>query len=193
MLDHRNLINDILGETRAPFVIFLDLSLDIVLQQIAVTLLVSSSHGSQFLVHELLVEDLANSDTRASGLGLVARADALLGGADGASAELNLLEAIDERVKLEQSVGAVTDEDAVLVFEIVLLELLELVEELRHADDSSRADEVDGLRVDQAGGEDMEVVSDTIDDDGVTGIVTTGRASGDLELLGQEVDKLALA
>jgi len=67
------------------------------------------------------------------------------------------------------------------------------VEELRHADDSSGADEVDGLRVDQAGGEDVEVVSDTIDDDGVASIVTTGRASGDLELLGQEVDELALA
>jgi hypothetical protein len=67
------------------------------------------------------------------------------------------------------------------------------VEELRHADDGSRADEVDGLRVDQAGGEDVEVVSDTIDDDSVTGVVTTGRASGDLELLGQEVDELALA
>jgi hypothetical protein len=96
-------------------------------------------------------------------------------------------------VKLEEGVGAVTDEDAVLVFEVVLLELLELVEELRDADDSSRADEVDGLRVDQAGREDVEVVSDTIDDDGVTSIMTTGRASGDLELLGQEVNKLALA
>ena len=39
----------------------------------------------------------------------------------------------------------------------------------------------------------MEVVSDTIDDDGVAGIVATGRASGDLELLRQEVDELALA
>jgi hypothetical protein len=192
-LDHRDLIDDILGKARAPIVVFLDLSLDVVLQQIAVALLVGGSHGSQFLVHELLVEDFADSDTGASGLGLVARADALLGGADGASAELNLFEAIDERVQLEEGVSAVTDEDAVLVSEVVLLELLELVEELRHAHDGSRADEVDGLRVDQAGGQDVEVVSDTIDDDGVTGVVATGRASGDLELLGQEVDELALA
>lgn len=39
----------------------------------------------------------------------------------------------------------------------------------------------------------MEVVGDAIDNDGVTSIVTTGRASGDLELLRQEVDELALA
>lgn len=39
----------------------------------------------------------------------------------------------------------------------------------------------------------MEVVGDAIDNDGVTGIVATGRASGDLELFRQEVDKLALA
>ena len=85
----------------------------------------------------LLVEDLADSDTGASGLGLVARADTLLGGANGALAELNLLEAIDERVELEQGVSAVADEDAVLVSEVVLLELLELVEELGNADDGS--------------------------------------------------------
>ena len=39
----------------------------------------------------------------------------------------------------------------------------------------------------------MEVVGDAIDDDGVASVVATGRASGDLELLRQEVDELALA
>jgi hypothetical protein len=96
-------------------------------------------------------------------------------------------------VQFEQGVSAVADEDTVLVVEVVLLELLKLVEELRHADNSSGTDKVDGLGVDQTGRENVEVVSDTIDNDGVTSIVTTGRASGDLELLRQEVDELALA
>ena len=39
----------------------------------------------------------------------------------------------------------------------------------------------------------MEVVGNAIDDDGVTGVVATSRAGGDLELLRKEVDELALA
>lgn len=174
VLDQRNLVNDKLCQARAPFVVSLDLSLDIVLEQVAVALLVGGGHGPELVVHELLVEDFSNSDTGASGLGLVARADTLLGGADGALAELNLLEAVDERVQLEQRVSAVADEDAVLGAQAVLLQLLQLMEELRNADNSGGTNEVDGLGVDQTGRQDVEVVGDAVDDDGVAGIVTTG-------------------
>lgn len=192
-MDHWDLVNDILGKAWAPFIVSLDLSLNVVFQKVAVALLEGGGQSSQLVVHVLLVEDLANSDTGTSGLGLVTRADTLLGGAHGILTELNLLETIDKRVQFEQGVSAVADEDAVLVVEVVLLELLKLVEELRHADDSSGTNKVDGLGVDQTGRENVEVVSDTIDDDGVTSIVATSRASGDLELLRQEVDELALA
>lgn len=172
-LDKGNLINDKLGKARTPLIILLDLGLDVVLQQVTVALLVGRSHGPQLVVHVLLVEDLANADTRAGGLVLVAWADALLGGADGFVAKLDLLETIDERVQVEQGMGAVADVDAVLGVKTVLLQLLQLVEELGDADNTGAANEVGCNGVDQARRQDVEVVRRAVDNNGVAGIVTT--------------------
>ena len=67
------------------------------------------------------------------------------------------------------------------------------MKELRNTDDTRGADQVGGRRVDEARGEDVEVVGCSLDDNGVACIVSTGGARDDWELAGQEVDELALA
>lgn len=61
-------------------------------------------------------------------------------------------------------------------------------------DDTAGADEVDfARRVDQTGGEDVEVVGDPVDDDGVAGIVPSGSSTHHRRRGGQDIDQLAFA
>lgn len=53
------------------------------------------------------------------------------------------------------------------------------MEELWYTDDASAANEVRGLRVHQAGWQDVKVVGHAIDDDSVTSIVAASGARGD--------------
>lgn len=79
---------------------------------------------------------------------------------------------------MEEGMGAVADEYPVFGVEVVLVELLELVEELRDADDAGAANEVLGFWVDQTRWEDVKVVGHAVNDDSVAGIVAASRASG---------------
>lgn len=96
-------------------------------------------------------------------------------------------------MQLEQGVGAVTNVDAVLCVEAVLLELAQLVEKLRHADDAGAPDQVGRVRVDEAGRQDVEVVRDLVDDNRVARVVAAGGAGNDFELARENVDQLSLA
>ena len=96
-------------------------------------------------------------------------------------------------MKLEKSMGAVTNMDATLAVETMLFQRFKFVEELRHADNAGAADEVVCIRVDQARRQDVKVISDLVDDNGMTGVVTSSRASNDLEGARKDVDKLSLA
>lgn len=192
-LDERDLVHDVLRQPWSPLVVPLDLSFDIVLQDVAVALLVRSGHCPELVVHELFIEDLSYSHTRPAVLGLVAWADTLLGGANGLSSKLDLLQSIDKGVKLKERMRAVADEDTVLGVETVLLKLLEFVEELRDADDASAANQVRRPWVDEARWQNVEVVGGAVNDNGVAGIVPSSRARNDLELVRQDVYQLALA
>jgi hypothetical protein len=78
-------------------------------------------------------------------------------------------------------------------------ELVELLEEGRDVNDDTGADEADGARIDEAGGQEMERErrrdARRADgrDDGVAGVVATGAASADVSVGGEHVDELALA
>lgn len=170
-----------------------DLILDVVLQQVSEPLVVAVGEAAELFGQLLLVEEIAHADAAASHLGAVGWADALPGGADEARAQFYLLQAIDHLVEIEDDVGAVADENALLGVEAMLLESLELLEERGDVDDTAGADEVDALRVDETGGQDVEVVGDTVGDDGVTSVVTALGAAADLGLGAEDVDKLALA
>ena len=73
-------------------------------------------------------------------------------------------------------------------------ELIELFEEGGDVDDAAGADKVDFAgRVDQAGGQDMEVVGHVADDDGMAGVIAAGGAAAEVGACGEDVDKLAFA
>jgi hypothetical protein len=107
--------------------------------------------------------------------------------------ELNLLETIHQLVNIEDNVRPVRDVYPVLGVETVLVERLQFLEEAGHMDDAAAADDVDAAGVDETGGENVEVVCDTIGDDGVSGVVTTLSAAAQLRFVGKDIGELALA
>lgn len=110
-----------------------------------------------------------------------------------AAAELDLLEAIDQLVHVEDDVGAVRDVYAAVGAQAVLLERGELGEEAGDVDDAAAADDVDAARVDEARGQDVEVVRDAVGDNRVAGVVAALGAAAELGLVGEDVGELALA
>lgn len=93
------------------------------------------------------------------------------------STKLNLLKAIHQLVNIKDNVGPVGDVDSVRGVEAVLVQCLQLLKEAGHVDNTTAADNVDAVRVDETRWKDVEVVCDTVGDDGVSGVVTTLRAA----------------
>lgn len=125
--------------------------------------------------------------------GAGANTNALLGGANHATAELDLLEAIDQLMDIEDDLSAVGDEYPSIGAEALFVQGLELVEEGGDVNDAAAANDIDAARVHEAGGEDVEVVGDAVDDDGVAGIVTTLSAAAELGFVGEDVGELSFA
>lgn len=170
-----------------------DLVFDVVLQQVAEALLVAGGQASQAGFELGLVEDVAHAHAAAGHLGAVGWADALLGGADEGAGQLALLEPVDQLVHVEDDMGAVADVDAGVGGQALCVEGGELVEEAGHMHDAAAADEVDAGRVDEARGQDVEVVGDAVDDDGVAGVVAALGAAAQPGRVGEDVGELALA
>jgi hypothetical protein len=109
------------------------------------------------------------------------------------STKLNLLKTIHQLVNIEDDMRSVRNVYPVLGVEPVLIERLQFLEEAGHVDNAAAADNVDAAGVDEARGEDVKVVGDTIGDDGVSGVVTTLSAAAQLRFVGEDVGELALA
>lgn len=109
------------------------------------------------------------------------------------STELNLLEAIHQLVHIEDNVCPVGDVYPVRGVQAVLVQRLQFLEEAGDVDNAAAADDVDAVGVHETRGEDVEVVCDSIGDDGVSGVVTTLRAAAQLRFVGEDVGELALA
>lgn len=75
----------------------------------------------------------------------------------------------------------------------MLLEGLQFLEEARDVDDAAAADNIDAAGVDEARGQDVEVIGDAVGNDGVSSIVTALGAAADLGFVGEDVGELALA
>jgi hypothetical protein len=108
-------------------------------------------------------------------------------------AELHLLEAVDLLMDVKDDMRPVGNVYAALGAETMLLQRLEFLEEARHVHNTAATNDVYAVWIDEARGEDMEVVCDAVGDDGVAGIVTTLRAAADLRFVGEDVGELALA
>lgn len=132
---------------------------------------ITGMQGPYLALENLLLQDLSNPDTASRRLITIAGPNALAGSADLATAQLSLLQAIDNGVKIETDVGAIRDEDPLAsVLETLFFERGELLEEAGDVDDGAGADEVDAGRGNQARGEDVEVVGGRVMDNCVAGI-----------------------
>lgn len=109
------------------------------------------------------------------------------------STELNLLKTIHQLVNIEDNMCPVGDKYPVCGVKTVLVQCLQLLEEARHMNDATAADDVDAAWVDEARGEDVEIVCDSIGDDGVSGVVTTLSTAAQLRFVGEDVGELPLA
>src|SRR4051812_25108689 len=112
-------------------------------------------------------------------------------GTNEALTELHLLETVDLLVHVKDDMCPVGDVDAALGAESMLLQRLEFLEKARHVDDAAAANDVYAVGVDETGGEDVEVVRDTVGDDGVAGIVAALGTAADLRFVGEDVSELA--
>lgn len=132
---------------------------------------VTGVQRAQLALEDSFVQDLADANTPARSLVTVARADTLTRGANLAATQLSLLQTVHDGVQVEADVGTVRDEDTLSsALQTLLLEGAQLLEEAGDVEDGSRADQVDTRGGDQAGGQDVEVVSLRAVNDGMTRI-----------------------
>lgn len=90
---------------------------------------------------------------------------------------------------------SVTDQDPVSnALKSFLFQIVQLLEEAGNVYDTASTDEVDfAARVDEAGGEDVEVIGDIAHDNGMSSIIATSGTTAEGGLLREDVDELALA
>lgn len=189
------------GKTQKTYLEPCNLLLNIVLEQIAEPFPVPVGQLAQFPLKHGLVKDFRDAHTTARldhrvtsmsavqhptkltqpqrtkqdthSLGAVARSDTPSCSSNLALAQLDLLETVDGGVQIKVDLATVADKDAVTHTRQTLgLELLQLGEEGRHVEDDARADQVHAFRVDEARGQEVEVVRDALGDDRVSGIMT---------------------
>lgn len=72
---------------------------------------------TELLGKRLVVEEVVNPESRSTRLGRVSWSDALLRRSDRRATELNLLEAVDDLVEVEDEVGAVGEEESSVAVE----------------------------------------------------------------------------
>ncbi|KAI3478079.1 hypothetical protein L1887_60010 [Cichorium endivia] len=193
-VDEADAVDNVRSETLGEGPVACDLALGVVLK-VPVTLEAALDELAELGGEELLVVEVVDTQTGARRLGRVGRTDALLGGADAATAELDLLEAVDNLVEVEHEVSSVRDEETAVAVEALLLDVVQLGEERRHVHHHARADESGTTRVDETRGEQVEVELglDAVDvgDDGVAGVVAAGAACADVHLAAEHIGELA--
>lgn len=96
-------------------------------------------------------------------------------------------------MNIKHDMRTIADEDATLGIEPMLFEGLQLLEETGDVDDAAAADEVDAAGIDEARGEDVEVVGDAIGDNGVASVVAALGATAERGVVREDVDEFAFA
>lgn len=103
------------------YLVFLNLLLDVVLQQVAKPLLVPVCQPPHSLLELLLVEDVAHAQPTSRHLRAVRWADALLRCADQPASELYLFQPIDQLMHIEHDLRPIAYEDPAFCVQPLLL------------------------------------------------------------------------
>lgn len=98
-------------------------------------------------------------------------------------------------MQVEANMRSIRHEDALsAACKALCFELLELLEEGRNVYNAAGADEVDlAGRIDEPGREDVEIVGDVANNDGVARIVTACGATAEVCTSCEDIDELAFA
>lgn len=94
---------------------------------------------------------------------------------------------------VEDDMGPIGDVNSSIGIEPMLLQRLEFFKEAGHVDDAAATDDIDAIGVDEAAGQNVEIVSDAVCDNGMACIVTALGTAADLRLMGEDIGELALA
>lgn len=100
---------------------------------------------------------------------------------------------LDLVVAPQGEADVVGNQQAVFPRHLFALDLLQLGQENEGVQDAAIADDVDGLRAEQSGGNGVEKVLVVADLNGVAGVGAAVEAGDDVVLFGKQVDQLALA
>mmetsp|Transcript_104617 Transcript_104617/g.295958 ORF Transcript_104617/g.295958 Transcript_104617/m.295958 type:complete len:203 (-) Transcript_104617:3-611(-) len=139
------------------------------------------------------MEEVAETQAVADCFGRVARPYATLGGADGGGARLDLQDAVDDLVAVEEQVRPGGDEHPLHGARVEVLERVELLHERGDVDHHTVADEVLARLVDHAARQQVECVLVAADHQGVACVGTAVEAGAELDVLGEDVHELAFA
>lgn len=90
-----------------------DLAFSVILK-VTVTLEAAFDELAELGGEELGVVEVVYTKTRTRSLGRVGRSDTLLGGADAATAKLDLLETVNDLVEVKDKVSSVRDEETTI-------------------------------------------------------------------------------
>lgn len=131
--------------------------LNIVFQEIAKSFPETIGEEAKFPLKVLLVEDLVYPYAATGGLSAVRRADTALRRAHGVSTELDLLQTVNGRVKIEVDLASVRDKDALAdALQSLRLEVIQLLPKAGDMENDGGSDQVEAAWVNQATGQKME-------------------------------------
>lgn len=116
----RDTVGDVGAEALGQLTVAGQLALDIVLEM-AVPLALVVDHDAELGGKLVKVVQVMHAQTGAGGLGRVGRTNALLGGTDAATAELDLLETVDDLVEIKDEVRTVRDVQTLVAVETFFL------------------------------------------------------------------------
>ena len=148
--------------------------------------------GHDLLAQDLLVEQVLDPDPDPVGLVGIGRADPTAGGADRELAQLQFLGRIDQHVVGHDQVG-VRGNPEVGGRDAGPVEPFDLLQQHARVDDHAVADHAELVLMQDAGGDQVELVLLVPVHDGVAGVVAALEAHDRGGVLGQQIGDLALA
>jgi hypothetical protein len=140
----------------------------------------------QLRAEDLRIEQVLDTQADAGRLVGVGRTDAALGRAEGVLTEEAFGHPVEFLVVRHDQVRVTGDDDARDV-DTLLREYVQLGEEYRGIDDDPVTDDRSQMRVEHAGGNELQREGLTVDDDAVTGVVATLVAHDHVHVAGQQV------
>ena len=148
--------------------------------------------GAELLLKPDGILQVDAADSGAVHLVGISRTDAAFGGSDLPGSGIGFLERVGAFVVFEDELGAVRQAD-VVDRESFCRNSFHLLDESEDIDDKTVADDVDHVRPEDAGGDEVKHIMFIADLDGVTRIVAALETDDHVDVAGEHVDEFALS